>query len=212
MQAKVKNVLEQQERDKKNKRVKRPRGFSTKMPKAFFEYPIYRELKDVILCSDKSKICPRRWDELEVDFENENIWYCSVCKQNVMKVTNQYNLEEIKDTNACISVPLNGVLHKSFSEELKSYIELYILVQISRMTMQGSGYSEEDDIHSNTVEEIVRTILPYLKNDGWISINDFIRNCQQYDVDFVAIFGILRGIIEDEELRADMDVIVKEYT
>ncbi len=133
MQAKVKNVLEQQERDEKLKRQKRAKGFNTKMPRSFFEYPIYRELKDVILCTDKSKICPRKWDELEVDFDNENMRHCTVCKQDVIKVTNQHNLEEVKGTNACISVPLNGILHKSFSEGWKSYIELYILVQISRM-------------------------------------------------------------------------------
>ena len=202
MQANVKNVLEQQERDEKLKRTKRARGFCTKMPKSFFEYPIYRELKDVIICADKSKICPRRWDELEVNFERENIRHCSVCKQDVMKVTNQHNLEEVKDSNVCISVPLNGVLHQFFSKELKAYIELYILVQISRMTMQGSGYSEDNDMYSNSVEEIVRSILSYLKNDGYIGIDDFIRNCERYDVDFVSVFD---GV-DDGELQTGMDV------
>ena len=198
MQANVKNVLEQQERDEKLKRIKRARGFSTKMPRSFFEHPIYRELKDLILCSDKSKICSRRCEELEIDFKHKNMRHCTVCNQDVLKVTNQHNLEEVKDADVCISVPLNGVLHQSFSEELKAYVKLYILVQVSRMTMQGSGYSVDGDIHSNSAEEIVRSISAYLKNDGYIGINDFIRNCEQYDVDFVATFSILGGSTKEE--------------
>jgi len=111
MQAKVKNVLEQQERDKKLKRTKRARRFSTKMPRSFFEHPIYRELKDLILCSDKSKICSRRCEELEIDFKHKNMRHCTVCNQDVLKVTNQHNLEEAKDADVCISIPLNGILH-----------------------------------------------------------------------------------------------------
>jgi len=66
------------------------------------------------------------------------------------------------------------------------------------MTIQGSRYSVDGDIHSNSTEEIVRSISAYLKNDGHIGINDFIRNCEQYDVDFVATFSILGGSTKEK--------------
>ncbi len=172
---------------------------------------IYRELKDVIICGEKNKICPRRWDELEVDFDYENMRHCSVCKQDVMNVTNQHNLEEIKGTDVYICVPFNGALHQSFSEDLKAYVELYLLVQVSRMTIQGSGYSVDDDIHSNSIEEIVRSILLYLENDGYIGTKDFIRNCEEYAVDFVSVFEVLSKMIEYKEFQADVDCILMRH-
>ncbi len=108
-------------------------------------------------------------------------------------------------------MPLNGVLHKSFSKELKAYIELYILVQVSRMTMQGSWYSEDDDIHSNSIEETVRSISSYLENDGYIDTKDFIRNCEKYDVDFVGGFEEINGMIEVKKLQADLECVLMRH-
>ncbi len=49
---------------------------------------------------------------------------------------------------------------------------------------------------SNSIEEIVRSISPYLKNDGYIGTKDFIKNCEQYDMDFISTFDMMRDIVK----------------
>ena len=207
MQAKVKNMLEQQEKAKEIKvRKRRMIRVSGKRPPSM--RILYKELKDVIICSDKNKICPKRWEELEIDFEHENMRYCSVCQQDILKVTNQHNFEEAKDTNRCISVPLNGVLHRSFPKELKVCAERYILVQSSRTIMYESRHNnDEATIHSNGIEEIVKIFLTYIDDKDYY-VHRFIENCEEYDVNFVATFRALGGMIEDKELQAEIDAIL----
>ncbi len=188
MQAKVKNMLEQQEKAKKIKvRKRRMIRISGKRPPSM--RILYKELKDVIICSDKNKICPKRWEELEIDFEHENMRYCSVCQQDVLKVTNQHNFEEVKDTDVCISVPL---LHRSFSKELKACAERYILVQSARTIMYEARRNiDEATMHSNSIEEIVKIFLTYIDDKDYY-LHRFIENCEKYDVDFVGVFEGMR--------------------
>ena len=92
MQAKVKNMLEQQEKANEIKvRKRRMIRISGIRPRSMCI--LYKELKDIIICSDKNKICPKRWEELEINFEHENMRYCSVCQEDILRVTNQYNFE-----------------------------------------------------------------------------------------------------------------------
>lgn len=210
MQAKVKNMLEQQEKANEIKvRKRRMIRISGIRPRSMCI--LYKELKDIIICSDKNKICPKRWEELEINFEHENMRYCSVCQEDILRVTNQYNFEEVKNTNRCISVPLNGVVYRSLPKELKVCAEQYILVQSSRTIMYGSSRNiDEATMHSNSIEEIVKIFLTYIDDKDYY-VQEFIENCNKYDVDFVATFAIMRGMIEDGELQVGIDVIMKKY-
>ncbi len=61
---------------------------------------------------------------------------------------------------------------------------------------------------SNSIEEIIRSILHYLKDDGYIGTKDFIRDCKQYDVDFVRLFELMR-IMENNDyfIKSNFDRI-----
>ena len=129
---------------KKNQRTPR----STKMPKSFFEYPIYQELRDVIISKESTEIIPRRWDELEIYFEDSSVRYYDLCDEKVYKVSNAHNYNEIKNRSVAIAVPLNGVLFKNIYNDFKEQIDIFVFVQISRRLIQESGYDDSSDVNT----------------------------------------------------------------
>ena len=77
--------------------------------------------------------------------------------------------------------------------------------------MYGSSRNiDEATMHSNSIEEIVKIFLTYIDDKDYY-VQEFIENCNKYDVDFVATFAIMRGMIEDGELQVGIDVIMKKY-
>ena len=191
MRAKVKNMLELYEKSKTIKvRKRRFIRVGRRRPAAI--HLLYQELKDVIICNDEDLICPKRWEELDVDFEHTDSRYCSACNRTVSKVANQHNFDEIKDSNNCIAMPFNGKLYRSLSEELKAYADKYIVVQISRRMLCEAGYSYESIVHSDSADEILKKMFNEL--DDGMSVNRFADECEKYGVDFIAMIDVLKDI------------------
>jgi len=192
MRAKVKNMLELYEKSKTIKvRKRRFIRVGRRRPAAI--HLLYQELKNVIICNDENLLCPKRWEELNVDFEHTDSRYCSTCNQTISKVTNQYNFDEIKDSNNCIAIPLNGQLYRSLSEELKANADRYIVVQISRRMLCEAGYSYESIVHSDNAKEILKKMFDEL--DDGISVNRFTKECEKYGVDFIAMIEVLKTMV-----------------
>jgi len=195
MHAKVKNMLELYERSKTIK-VRKRRFIRAGRRRPAAIHLLYQELKNVIIFNDEDLICPKRWEELDVDFEHTDSRYCSTCNRTVSKVTNQYNFDEIQDSDNCIAVPLNGKLYRSLSEELKANADRYIVVQISRKMLCEAGYSYESIVHSDSAKEILKKMFDEL--DDGVSVNRFTEECEKYGVDFMAMIEVLKKIVMNE--------------
>jgi hypothetical protein len=131
-----------------------------------YDYPIYKKLSTYIICNNNLLQCPRRWEELDLNFDDLNIRYCSFCKKNVYKVTNEYNYNKFKES--CICIPNNSKFLEILSKDMLEYTEIYKFIQISRQFIQESGYLAEIDLYSNSSEDLLYSIRVF--------INDRIKN------------------------------------
>jgi len=159
-----------------------------------FDYQVYKDLKEVIICNDLDIVAIKRWDELEIDFNNQNIRYSKELNQNIIKVTNRHNYDLIKDTNVSISIPYNGVLHKTLDDEIQQYIKEYVFIQISRRIIMDSGYSEEHDINLIDKSKVIEFILTYIKEDikntQWKDMGSWIKQYEEYGVSLVEVLNM----------------------
>ncbi len=176
------------------------RGFSTKMPKSFFEHPIYEALNDIIICKDRRRVMPRRWDELEIDFEDNFVRTFRLCKEKVYKVSNTHNYNKIKNKNVFIAVPLNSMLFKNIYDEFKEQIDIFRFVQISRRFIQESGYRDNQDIHNCNTKKVIQSILSMLISRSWIDYQSWIADYQKFDLDLDEVLSDIVRYIGDEEL------------
>ncbi len=194
--------IEEHEQMLEQKAIKysRARGFSTKMPKSFFEYPIYKALNDIIICKDKRRVMPRRWDELEIDFEDNFVRTSRLCKEKVYKVSNIHNYDKIKNKNVFIAVPLNSMLFKNIYNEFKEQIDIFRFVQISRRLIQGSGYKDHQDIHNCNTKKVIQSILSMLISRSWIDYQSWIAEYQKFDLDLDEVLSNIVRYIGDKEL------------
>lgn len=177
----------QQIEDKKYRAtIKSKRHFRICPPPSMYDYPIYKDLKEVIICNDLSKICPRRWDELEIDFEDKNKRYSSLMQRDILKVTNEHNYNLIKDQNICIAIPYNGVLQQRLFNDLHQYIKEYIFIQISRRIIMDSGYSEKYDINTTDKNEAIKFIFEHIRKsineNRWCDFKCWVQRYKEYDI------------------------------
>ncbi|WP_294959041.1 hypothetical protein [Sulfurovum sp.] len=183
--------IEAQERAMEQKAIKhsRSRAFSTKMPKSFFEHPIYSELKEMILCRETGKLCPRRWEELKIDFNDKNVRYASLCGKSITKVSNTHNLNCAETT--CIAVPIDSTLFREIDSRYAEEIFLYIFIQLMRRKMQSTGYREEDDFLSCDLASIAVIATEFIelhveKVDIWE------REFSKYSINFKRMYDTLK--------------------
>lgn len=181
---------------KKNQKIPR----STKKPKSFFEYPIYQELRDVIISKDGTGIIPRRWDELEIDFEDNSVRTCRICEKKVYKVSNTYNYNEIEGKSVFIAIPLNGVLFNRIYNEFKEQIDVFMFIQISRRLIQENGYNKSHDIHDCHTEKAIQSILSFLISRNWIDFQSLVTDYQRFDLDLDELLSDISRYFKNEEL------------
>lgn len=184
--------LEKQEENKRNA-ICKSKFYRKGAPEFLHDHPIYKELKDVIICNDLSKLCPRRWDELEINFEDKNIRYSTIMQTDIVKVTNEHNYNMIKDKNISFVLPYNGVLHQKLPTEFQNYIKDYVFIQISRRIMMDCDYREEDDINTIDKNEAIKFIFEYIKNsineNYWCDFKCWVQRYREYDIDLEEIIN-----------------------
>jgi len=175
-------ALEQIEKTKEQQLYKKnqPTARSTKIPKSFFEYPIYQDLKEVVVSLDPQIVIPRRWEELEIDFSNRDIRYCSLCATYVYRVSNLYNYQILADKNVTLAIPQDSPFMKEIEDQYKTAIESYRFIQISRRIMQEVGYRIEDDLHHCELEYAADDILKYMRGKDWISMAEWSEKYRKF--------------------------------
>jgi hypothetical protein len=177
-------ALEQKEKTKEQQRHKnnQPRAYSTKIPKDFFEHPLYHDLKEVIITPQKERIIPRRWEELQIDFSDKNRRYSGLCDRYVYRVTNRYNYRKLLDKKVALAIPIQTVLFQEIQKEYEKQIEIYRFVQISRRMMQEVGYREKEDLQSCMVAEVLEDIRTFIKGRTWVSWCEWIETYKKFGI------------------------------
>jgi len=90
----------EQKLQKKNRAI----GFNTKMPKSFFKHPVYQPINEIIISKDPFSLIPRRWEELEINFENILIRDYPTYNKTILKVSNLYNYKNSINKYSYIAV------------------------------------------------------------------------------------------------------------
>jgi len=188
--------LKEQKAYKKNKKLVR----STKMPKSFFDYPIYQELYDVIICKEGTRVIPRKWDELEINFKDRTVRYCTMCDEKVYKVSNIHNYNEIKNRNLTIAVPINSDLFKNIYNDFKEQIDQFVFVQISRQLIQVNGYDESSDVNSCKALDEIKFILSFLISKDWINYQSWVVKYLEFDINLNEFLYDIGQYFQNKEL------------
>ncbi len=196
------DALEEAEKSRERKAYKQnqKRPYSTKMPKSFFDHPVYQEQKEVIITTKSTEIIPRRWDELEIDFDDSTVRRCNLCNEKVYKVSNFHNYNEVKKRYVAIAVPLNSMLFETIYDKFKIQIDIFLFVQISRRVIQESGYDESQDIHSCDIPQVLVSILSFLVQREWVGYRFRIVQYQRFYFDLNAFLSDVVRYFNDEEL------------
>ena len=201
--------LETQEKANEQKLFKknRGRGFCTKIPKSFFEYPIYQPLKEVILSKNPLYVIPRRWEELDIDFEDISVRNYSVCQQSVLKASNLYNYKKGIKRYEHIAIPLFSPLYDSLYEKYKFQMDIYVFIQIARMIVQGSGYEENIDAHSCKVENVLDILLSNLIKYTYRNHRRLIIECHQLSVNVFELLAKIDSFYQNDRLNKNITLI-----
>jgi len=196
------DALEEAEKSRERKAYKQnqKKPYSTKMPKSFFVHPVYQEPKEVIITPKSTEVIPRKWNELEIDFDDNMVRRCHLCNEKVYRVSNFYNYNKMKKRPVAIAVPLNSVLFEMIYDKFKMQIDIFLFIQISRRVIQESGYDASQDIHSCDTQRVLQSILSFLIQKEWIEYQFRIVQYQRFDFDLNMFLSDVIRYFNDEEL------------
>jgi len=194
--------LDEEEKIKEKKLFKKnkARGFGTKMPKSFFNYPIYQPINEIILSENPFHIIPRRWGELDRNFENILIRNCLISNQDIVKVSNLYNYKNSINKYSYIAIPLSSTLYNNLYKKYKFQIDIYIFIQIARMVIQGNGYDVSKDFHSCSLKKVLNLLLSNLLEYSYINYNKLLTECSKLSVDIFELLMEIHHFYKDDRL------------
>ena len=203
--------LEIQEKVNEQKLFKKNqgRGFSTKMPKSFFEHSIYQPLSEVILSKNPLYVIPRRWEELDIDFEKIAIRNYTVCQQSVLKVSNLYNYQNGIKRYDYIAIPLFSPLYDTLYQTYKFQIDIYIFIQIIRMIVQGNGYRESMDVHSCEVQKVLDVLLSHLVEYSYIDHKKLSIQCRNFSINIFELLSKIDSFYQNDSLNKHIILLKK---
>ena len=197
MQSQVKeffNSLQRKQKKEKNlnpnrNSLRRSRRTVGVLPYIEYDVPSITNFSHFMECEIAPNICPLMWEGLELDFENKERRYCSVCEKYVYKVDNQYMLEQLKTEDKCIAVS-NDLLSKMNGKmEQKRYENLQKRLTISKLFLYEKKYKSEwfyeMQEENLSYEDQLKKMLLYIVNHG--SYEKYI----EFGIDFESIFEIV---------------------
>jgi hypothetical protein len=185
------------------------RGFNTKMPKAFFEHPIYQPINEVILSKIPLYIVPRRWEELDRDFKDVAVRNYPVCQQSVLKASNLYNYQKGIKRYDYIAIPLFSPLYDALYPTYKFQMDSYIFIQIVRMIVQGSGYRESIDVHSCEVQKVLDVLLSHLVEYSYIDHKKLLIQCRNFSINIFELLSEIDSFYQNDSLNKHIILLKK---
>lgn len=195
--------LEEQEKVNEQKLFKKnqARGFNTKMPKSFFEHPIYQPLNEIILSENLFRIIPRRWEELDRSFENILIRNCPECNQNVLRVSNLHNYQNSINKYSYIAIPISSPLYNNLYQKYKFQIDIYFFIQIARTIIQDNGYNVSRDVHSCNLIKVLNLLLSNLLEYSYINHEKLLTKCHKLSVNVFELLIEIHNFYKDDILN-----------
>jgi hypothetical protein len=190
------------------------RGFNTKIPKSFFRHPIYQPLNEVILSKNLLYVIPRRWEELDIDFENISIRNYLTCKQSVLKVSNLHNYHDSIKEYEHIAISLFSPLYNGLYQQYKFQMDIYVFIQIARMVIQGNGYKESMDTHSCEVQKVLNMLLSHLIEYSYIDHKKLVTKCYKLSINIFELLTEMDNFYQNDSLNKNIILlkkILKEY-
>jgi len=188
------NSLQRKQKKEKNlnpnrNSLRRSRRTVGVLPYIEYDVPSITNFSHFMECEIAPNICPLMWEGLELDFENKERRYCSVCEKYVYKVDNQYMLEQLKTEDKCIAVS-NDLLSKMNGKmEQKRYENLQKRLTISKLFLYEKKYKSEwfyeMQEENLSYEDQLKKMLLYIVNHG--SYEKYI----EFGIDFESIFEIV---------------------
>ncbi len=201
MLASVKEFFNQQQREEhlsqqkllKNK-TRRTLGI---MPTIEFDIPDITEFTHYLECDISPSICPMQWEELDIDFDNNDRRFCEYCDKYIYKVDNEYMLKEHNQNNECIAIS-NDLLEKINDKiEQERYNKLQDRLHLSKLYLVVKKYEsyfwqeiQKDELSQENI--LKKTIKMILEQDDI----DFYL---QKGVDMQFIFEQIVSKIKDDE-------------
>lgn len=149
---------------------------------------------------------PRRWNELEIDFNNKNKKICPISKKEIILVSNVHNYHEVKETQECLAFPINSPLFSELLSEHEEEFKLYVFIQATRTLIQGVGYSDEFDLQTSNLNEVISWVTRYLKeqfetfNQKWQTKEEKVQRVSR---DYEELGVDLKEMIEVIAIRYD---------
>lgn len=183
-----------------------------------FDYPIYKQLEHFIVCKNKDEIFPRRWDELEIDFNNKNKKVCPISKKEITLVSNVHNYNEAKEIQEYLALPINSPLFSELLSEYEEEFNLYVFIQATRVLIQGAGYSENIDLQYAQKSKATNWAMAFLKeefdryNQRWETkeekIQRVIKDYEELGVDLKEVIEVVA--IRYDEVR-ELQIVLKRF-
>jgi len=217
MQSQVKEFFNSLQRKQKKEQnlnpyrnsVRRSRRTVGILPYIEYNVPSITNFSHFMACEIAPNICPLMWEGLELDFENKDRRYCSICEKHVYKVDNQYMLEQLKIENKCMAVS-NDLLEKMNGKmEQKRYENLQKRLSISKLFLYEKKYNPE------WFYEMQEKSIPYEEQLKKILLNilhhsDF-EEYLEFGIDFESIFEIAFEYGDHEDFKKSVLDRINDY-
>lgn len=208
MQSQVKeffNKLQLKQQKELKPRRKRSGRTIGVVPYIDYKIPEISNFSHFMECEIAPNICPLLWKSLEVDFENKDRRYCSICEKYVYKVDNQHMLERLKSEDKCMAVSNDLLENINGKIEQNAYENLQKRLAISKLFLYEKKYNQ-DEFHKMkeenlSYEEQLKKILLNMMVHG-----DF-EEYVEFGIDFETIFEIVFEYGDDEFKKSVLDRI-----
>jgi len=168
MISKVKNFLYKIEKENIRKR-KTPKRFLGYAPNKKFDIRSISDFEHFIECEISPFICPMKWEDLEIDFNDKNKRFCTYCNKYVYKADNITMLNNLKNENKCVALSKYTLEKLNSKVDENYYINLENRLKISMLFMI---FKKLESILWQTLKkenlsfyELFKQILIYIKNN-----------------------------------------------
>ena len=137
------NVMEQEEQIY-IKSKKRSRVLTGYIPYKIFDIPELTQFDHFIECEVSPLTCPMRWEDLNIDFSDQNKRFCNYCEKYVYKANNVNVVQKYKEQNLCMAITSDVLEKMNGKIEEEYYNKLFYRLEISKLFLNEKIYNAEE--------------------------------------------------------------------
>lgn len=191
----------------KNKENKM-RGFVRKGEQ--FNFNNFTDETYFIICNQDDINYPTTWDNLEIDFNSQDIRYCKECDKTIHKVSNGYMYQKCKNENLCMAISTETLKNIKNNINITEYEEISNIILISKLFleyedihMQHYDFYEEFKENNFTRELAFKAIILDILNTN--NIKQTIEYYNENGVDLEKILFQVVPSISDDKFKIQVE-------